>query len=142
MHAFLFSESDLTNLAALVLKEYSEYRVFTFEGDLGAGKTSFIKALCKELRIVDDVSSPTFSLVNEYETEEARIAYHMDLYRIEDEEELLNIGLEDYLDSGNYCFIEWPTIAEALYDNRIHISIEILDDDFRKFTLSRKTYGS
>ena len=92
--------------------------------------------------IRDSVSSPTFSLVNEYETEEARIAYHMDLYRIEDEEELLNIGLEDYLDSGNYCFIEWPTIAEALYDNRIHISIEILDDDFRKFTLSRKTYGS
>lgn len=142
MHAFLFSESNLSKLASAVILEFSEHRIFTFEGDLGAGKTSFIKALCKELKVVDDVSSPTFSLINEYETEVGKSVYHMDLYRIEDKEELLNIGLDDYLNTDAYCFIEWPAIAESHYDDYIHVSIEILENDYRKFTLSHKTYGS
>jgi tRNA threonylcarbamoyladenosine biosynthesis protein TsaE len=140
MHAFLFSESQLADLASKVISDYPEFRIFTFQGDLGAGKTSFIKALCRELQIVDDVTSPTFSLVNEYETKDGNAVFHMDLYRLENEDELLNIGLEDYLHSGSYCFIEWPAVAEAYYDDHVHISIEILAKDYRKFTLHRKTY--
>lgn len=142
MYAFVYRESDLTKLAEEVLKTYSGYKVFTFEGDLGAGKTSFIKVLCKQLNIQDDVSSPTFSLVNEYERQNGDAIFHMDLYRLEEEHELLNVGFEDYLYSGSYCFIEWPAIASSYYEDHVHVKIEIIANEGRFLTFEAKKYGS
>jgi len=140
MYAFIYKQSDLAGLASKMLAVYSDVKVFTLEGDLGAGKTTFVKSICEALSIVDEVSSPTFSLVNEYETKNGDSIYHMDLYRVEEEEELLNIGLEDYLESQNLCLIEWPSIGENYLDDRVHIHIEILDHGFRKFTFTRKSF--
>ena len=89
-------------------------RIFAFYGSMGAGKTTFIKQLCKVLNVKDAVSSPTFSLVNEYVTNSGDSIYHFDFYRIEDIGEVYDIGYEMYFDSGNYCFIEWPTKVEGL----------------------------
>ena len=99
--------NQLPNAAAQLLKHAGELRTFLFYGEMGAGKTTFIKAVCEELGVTDTVSSPTFSIVNEYATPEA-VLYHFDFYRIKEQTEALDLGYEDYLYSGNYCFIEWP----------------------------------
>ncbi|UOQ70673.1 tRNA (adenosine(37)-N6)-threonylcarbamoyltransferase complex ATPase subunit type 1 TsaE [Hymenobacter cellulosilyticus] len=85
-----------------------------FEGEMGAGKTTFIKALCRELGVQDDVSSPTFALVNEYRDAHDQPIYHFDFYRIDDPTEAENIGALEYFDSGYLCLIEWPSRVEAL----------------------------
>lgn len=138
MIAFVFSESEISGLASKVLSHYSDVRVFTFEGDLGAGKTTFVKSLCQELASEDEASSPTFSLVNEYETKGGERLYHMDLYRVEAEDELLNIGFEDYIHSGSYCFVEWPEVGASYLDSYVHVQIEILAEGYRKFSFSRR----
>ncbi len=88
--------------------------IFAFYGEMGAGKTTFIKAICKELGVLHEVTSPSFAIVNEYKTKNNTIIYHFDLYRIEKLPELLDIGFEEYLDSNAIIFIEWPEIAENL----------------------------
>ena len=98
---------------------------------MGAGKTTFIKAFCKELGTADTVTSPTFSLVNEYEIENA-VIYHFDFYRINKIEEAIDIGFDEYLYSGNICLIEWPENIEALLpEDTLHITIEIVDEKSR-----------
>lgn len=102
--------SDLAKLpgaAGQLLKFAGDVRVFLFEAEMGAGKTTFIKQLCSQLGSKDSFSSPTYSIVNEYTYPQGKI-YHFDLYRLNTSEELLDIGFEEYIDSGNYCFIEWP----------------------------------
>ncbi len=89
--------------------------VWLFEGEMGAGKTTLIKALCRALGVVSMVQSPTFSIVNEYTTHEGKSVYHFDCYRLRNEAEALDIGIEEYFDSGNYCFIEWPERITALW---------------------------
>jgi len=91
-----------------------DYKIWLFEGEMGAGKTTLIKKLCKVLKVTDTVTSPTFSLVNEYLTKENEIIYHFDFYRITKEEEALNIGVEEYFYSGNLCLIEWPSRIPSL----------------------------
>lgn len=106
--------SDVTALpeAAKKLIEFAgNIRVFAFYAEMGAGKTTFIKQICKTLGSVDSFSSPTYSIVNEYKAADCKI-FHFDLYRLKQPEELLDLGFEEYLDSGNYCFIEWPEIGE------------------------------
>ncbi len=142
MYAFLFSENEIEKLASVLLETYPLHKIFLFEGDLGAGKTSFIKAICKTMGSQESVSSPTFSLVNEYAVDNHKMLYHMDLYRIENPDELEDIGFQDYLDSQHYCFIEWPEIAAAYFEHHIHISIEILSHGYRKFTFQEKTHFS
>lgn len=88
-------------------------KVFAFKGEMGSGKTTFIKQLCLSLGSGDNFSSPTYSIVNEYRSSKNKI-YHFDFYRIKTVSEIINIGFEDYIFSGNYCFIEWPEIAESL----------------------------
>jgi tRNA threonylcarbamoyladenosine biosynthesis protein TsaE len=88
----------------------SKYKIFILNGNLGAGKTTLVKYLCKTLDCTDTITSPTFSLINEYLSPSGRI-FHFDLYRIKCIEELINIGFYEYIDSGNYCFIEWPDIC-------------------------------
>ena len=133
----LKSISDLKEVVASLAVDILKHKVVTFEGDLGAGKTTFIKALCHHLGITDLVSSPTFSIVNEYEhPSDALKVYHMDLYRLADEDELINIGFEDYLDSGDLILIEWPQIAKHLLpSNTIGIHIKLFDNSSRRLTL-------
>ncbi|MCK9423370.1 MAG: tRNA (adenosine(37)-N6)-threonylcarbamoyltransferase complex ATPase subunit type 1 TsaE [Bacteroidales bacterium] len=97
-----------------MIRTFPEARVFAFYGSMGAGKTTFIKALCRELNGIDIVQSPSFSLINEYKTAVGESIFHFDLYRINKLEEVFDIGYEDYIYSGSYCFLEWPELIENL----------------------------
>ncbi len=120
----LHTLSDLTITAKEFLFDFSSSRIFAFHGELGAGKTTFIKALCTQLGVKDAMSSPSFSLVNEYHDAKGNTVYHFDLYRLKSVEEALDIGMEEYLYSGNYCFVEWPERAGAIYpEGTIHVRI-------------------
>lgn len=140
MIVFIFNEKELLELAQHVINNYSEYKVFTLVGDLGAGKTTFVKAFSRILDISEEVSSPTFSLVNQYQSSN-EVVTHMDLYRIESDEELYDFGFEEYFDNQDYVFIEWPEIATSLLDsmeiNRMHIHISTLENNIRKFTFQK-----
>ena len=107
---FFFKLEEIDDIAASFLNQFPAHKVFFFIGNLGAGKTTFIKKLCQKLGVVSEMSSPSFSIVNEYITNRSEKVYHVDLYRIKDESELLQIGIYDYLESGSYCFIEWPEL--------------------------------
>lgn len=112
--------------AAKQLIEFAkDHRVFLFEAPMGAGKTTFIKSLCQFLNVTDTMSSPTYSIVNEYHTNTNLKLYHFDLYRLKSSEELFEIGFEDYVDSGNYLFIEWPELALPFLDSYLRIIIKI-----------------
>jgi tRNA threonylcarbamoyladenosine biosynthesis protein TsaE len=129
-----FSLQDLPQIASQVIAHAGNNRIFLFNGDMGAGKTTFIKTLCQALGVVDGVTSPTFSIVNEYEGTSAKI-YHFDFYRLKDQNEALDMGAEEYFYSGNYCFIEWPEkIPDMLPQHYINISIKVLGDNSREIT--------
>jgi tRNA threonylcarbamoyladenosine biosynthesis protein TsaE len=124
--------SEAPDIARLILQSHAERRVFALHGDLGAGKTTLIKALCEALGVADATSSPSFAIVNEYRMADDRPVYHFDLYRLRDARELLDIGFEEYLDSGAYCFIEWPELADELLPREVlHITIEAPDSGVR-----------
>ncbi len=106
--------STLPKIAKMLLANFPDERVFAFYGAMGAGKTTFIKAICHELGSEDYVTSPTFALINEYTTKNSSVIYHFDFYRIKKIEEAFDLGYEDYVYSGNYCFIEWPEMIEQL----------------------------
>ncbi|MBW8334056.1 MAG: tRNA (adenosine(37)-N6)-threonylcarbamoyltransferase complex ATPase subunit type 1 TsaE [Prolixibacteraceae bacterium] len=111
--------SDLQDTAKQLLSHFPEDRIFALYGGMGAGKTTFIKAICHELGSDDYVTSPTFALINEYSTSEGAVIYHFDFYRIKKLEEAFDLGYEDYIYSGNYCFIEWPEMIESLLPDGI-----------------------
>jgi tRNA threonylcarbamoyladenosine biosynthesis protein TsaE len=108
------SEVDLVPAAERLLGAYPDSRVFAFYGRMGAGKTTFIKAICKVLGVSDIVQSPSFAIINEYKTKAGDSIFHFDFYRIKKLEEVFDIGYEDYIYSGNYCFLEWPELIEEL----------------------------
>ncbi len=113
------------------------YRVILLEGELGAGKTTLTQMLCRQIGVTEPVSSPTFSLVNEYTSPAFGTVYHMDLYRLEKEGDLVQIGLEEYLDSGQLCMIEWPAIAEKyFYQPAIRINIKVETNNIRIFNIT------
>jgi len=109
---------DIDSVAHRLLAAGREQPVWLFEGDMGAGKTTLIKALCRALGVLNPVQSPTYSIVNEYTTHEGHPVYHFDCYRLRNEAEALDIGIEEYFDSGNYCFIEWPERVVSLWPAR------------------------
>lgn len=112
--------------------------VFAFDGEMGAGKTTFINALSRALGVEDDpTGSPTFSIVNEYRSDTtAELIYHFDLYRIENLEQAFDIGIEDYLDSGALCLIEWPDrVADILPDDTVWVKIDVLPDGARRLSV-------
>lgn len=115
MHFYFDRLDELDEAAHQLLTEGRSCPVWLFEGDMGAGKTTLIKAICRALGVVSTVQSPTFSIVNEYTTHTGESLYHFDCYRLRNEAEALDIGTEEYIDSGNYCFIEWPERIEALW---------------------------
>lgn len=119
--------AGLEELAKTFLRENPKPLVCAFLGEMGAGKTTFIKAICAELQVVDEVSSPTFSLVNEYKTSGGERVFHFDCYRLEDPMEALGFGIEEYFSSGSWCFIEWPQRIEPLLpDELLLVKIEDL----------------
>jgi len=104
------NEAELGKLALEVLTMLGNNKVLLLEGDLGTGKTTLVKELCKRLNVKDPVNSPTYSIVNEYKFDEDKTVFHFDLYRLE-QEELYDLGFEEYLSSGDYVFVEWPELA-------------------------------
>lgn len=116
---------ELHRVASQILSLYPSEKIFLISGKMGAGKTTFIKEICKQLQVVDVVNSPTFSIVNEYKTSKGYSVYHFDLYRIRESNELLDIGYEEYLFSDSVCLIEWPELAmELLPTSFVLINIE------------------
>lgn len=129
------SLNDLPQAALNLIRFCGNNRVCLFNGDMGAGKTTFIKAICEALGVTNMVSSPTYSLVNEYETKNGQVVYHFDFYRIRSEQEALDMGYEDYLYSGAWCFIEWPErISNLLPENVVQVSVSV-QDNIRIITL-------
>jgi tRNA threonylcarbamoyladenosine biosynthesis protein TsaE len=127
---------DLEEAAKRLLDFSGAQKMFVFYGDMGAGKTTFIKALCAQLGVKETVSSPTFSIVNEYEGDGQRI-YHFDFYRIKSIQEAYDIGYEEYFYSGDICLVEWPEkIEELLPEHYIKIRITTVDPEKRVLTIS------
>jgi tRNA threonylcarbamoyladenosine biosynthesis protein TsaE len=123
---------ELDSVAHQLLAEGRVRSVWLFDGDMGAGKTTLIKALCRALGVISMVQSPTFSIVNEYSTHEGHSVYHFDCYRLRNEAEALDIGIEEYFDSGDYCFIEWPERIEALWpSNYYRVQLTVHPDGSR-----------
>ena len=115
------------------MQGHPEARVFAFHGDLGAGKTTLIKGFCTVLGVADDTSSPSFALVNEYRAGNGAPVYHFDLYRLKEPGELEAIGFTEYVDSGHYCFIEWPELAQGLLPpGTLHVRLKEGDGGERK----------
>ena len=114
------SSSKLSSVAFELLR-LLDNRIFIFYGEVGAGKTTLIKHLCHHLKVMDPVSSPTFSIVNEYAISESEKVFHFDLYRLNNIEEALDIGIETYINTENYCFIEWPDLIESLLPQKYSI---------------------
>lgn len=133
---FAKTTDDLPAVAEGILSQSGNSRIFAFYGEMGAGKTSLIVSLMQVLGVSDRVSSPTYSLVNEYQTSSGRPVYHFDFYRIKTVEEVYDIGYEDYFYGGDYCFIEWPEkIGELLPEEAVKIVIELKGTN-RQFRLT------
>lgn len=123
---------DLPTIALKILECLNEERIFIFKGPMGAGKTTLIKAFCDVLEVTDVVTSPTFSLVNEYHRETGDPVYHFDFYRIKKLEEVYDIGYEEYFFSNEYCLIEWPEmVRELLPDSYVYVNIEVGKEEER-----------
>ena len=123
------SVGELDAIATALLKAWPDHRIFALYGEMGAGKTTFIKALCRVLQVEDSVSSPTFAIVNVYRTRDESFVNHFDCYRMKSIEEAYDIGYEDYFYGGDHCFIEWPEIIEPLLpEDAIKVDISVDKD--------------
>jgi len=122
---YSYTLDQINEAAKQIINSSNNHKIWTFDGEMGAGKTTLIKAICKNLGVTDEVSSPTFSLVNEYKTSDGKTLYHFDFYRIKNIEEVYDIGYEDYFFSGNICLIEWPEKVVELLENEDFYEIKI-----------------
>jgi tRNA threonylcarbamoyladenosine biosynthesis protein TsaE len=142
MMEWTFSLDNIDRIAKECWKETEGKTVLAFHGPMGAGKTTFIHALCGVKAVKDVVGSPTFSIINEYVYDcegTKRVLFHMDLYRIKDEEEAARAGVEDALYSGNTCLVEWPERAAGLFpDHTVHAYIEVVDGETRRLKIGGK----
>lgn len=128
---------ELEDFARDFWQQFKEAKVFAFHGQMGAGKTTTIAALCRHKGVQDAVGSPTFSIINEYTYDGGRKIYHIDLYRLRDMEEIIQSGVEDAVYSGEICMVEWPGKAPELFDDStIHVQISALDNGTRKVQVS------
>ncbi|MBE0663639.1 MAG: tRNA (adenosine(37)-N6)-threonylcarbamoyltransferase complex ATPase subunit type 1 TsaE [Bacteroidales bacterium] len=124
------SESELAMVASALIEKHPDARIFAFFGQMGAGKTTFIKTLCQLMQVTDNVASPTFSLINEYHTAKGGRVFHFDFYRIKKFEEAFDLGYEDYFYSGDYCFVEWPELIEPLLpEDTVNVQITVNESD-------------
>ena len=130
-----YSIKEIGKTAKIVLSLNPSVKIFIFNGEMGSGKTTIIKALIKELGYKGNVSSPTFSLINEYLNGDK--IYHFDFYRINSRNELLDIGIDEYISRNNWCFIEWPNlIVDMLPDKHIELNIDVISSDHRKLRIN------
>lgn len=131
------SLEQISVAARQFIAEIGDYSVFALYGKMGAGKTTFIKAVCEELGVTDVINSPTFAIVNEYRSDKTgELIYHFDFYRIKKLEEVYDMGYEDYFYSGALCFIEWPELVEELLPgDAVKVTIEELEDGTREITI-------
>jgi len=130
------SIKTIQEAARQFINQIGNRTVFAFNGKMGAGKTTFIKAICETMGVKETVNSPTFSIVNEYEAADGRIIYHFDCYRINKIQEVLDLGAEEYLYSGNLCFIEWSeNIASILPDSIVNVDIEEMENGIRRINI-------
>jgi tRNA threonylcarbamoyladenosine biosynthesis protein TsaE len=137
-----FSLDNIKEIATRLWKTAGDTKVFAFHGEMGSGKTTFIHALCDVKGIKDAVTSPTFSIINEYNYREdgtEKKLFHLDLYRLKDEEEVIRAGIEDCIYSNNICLVEWPDRAANIYPtNTMHIYISVVDEKNRKLLTDDK----
>jgi len=132
----VFDLGEIERTAKEFLKLVNDYKVYAFSGELGAGKTTFISAVCKELEVVEPVTSPTYSIIQEYKTSEGKSIYHIDLYRIKSNQEALEAGIEDCLNSNNTCFVEWPEKAPEIFPTEtVFSNFEIVSANKRKMVI-------
>lgn len=130
------SLEEISSTARQFVESIGERRIFALYGSMGAGKTTFIKAICEELGVEDVITSPTFAIVNEYTTGTGKPLYHFDFYRIKKLDEFYDMGGEDYFGSGNLCFIEWPELIEdVLPEEAVIVNIKEVDDGSRLVTV-------
>ena len=139
---FVFSLKNINEVAKDFWRQSKGGNVFAFHGQMGAGKTTFIHALCEVKEVRDAMGSPTFSIINEYEYNcegTRKLLFHMDLYRVKDEEEAIRAGVEDALSSGYICLVEWPEKAPGIFpDDTVHVYIDVEDDKTRKVRIGKK----
>ncbi|MCG9881657.1 MAG: tRNA (adenosine(37)-N6)-threonylcarbamoyltransferase complex ATPase subunit type 1 TsaE [Bacteroidia bacterium] len=134
-----YTLSELSEVAAWVLDHAGTKKLWCFFGEMGAGKTTLIKEICKQFGLNQNVSSPTFSLVNEYTLLDGKTLYHFDFYRIKTIEEVYDIGYEDYFESGNICLIEWPEMIEEILEGESFLEIRISkENEFREIEIIEK----
>lgn len=132
---WIFKLDTIKETARLFWEAAGDNKVFAFYGQMGAGKTTFINALCEAKGVTSTISSPTFSIINDYECS-GETVYHMDLYRLKDETEAQRAGVEDALYSGNICLVEWPEKAPGIFpDGTVYVSIELVDEETRRMTI-------
>jgi tRNA threonylcarbamoyladenosine biosynthesis protein TsaE len=137
MEIVIKNKRQLPATARKLLKHTGENKIFAFYGSMGAGKTTIIKAICKVLGAVDIISSPTFTLVNEYKTSEAKQLYHIDFYRIKKQEEVFDFGVEEYLTGESYCFMEWPELVEEILPaETVRVRITVNENEQRTLHIS------
>lgn len=136
MKHLTYNISEIKTVARQLWNEYSSKKIWAFHAPMGSGKTTLIHALCEVLRVKDAVSSPTFAIINEYTSPVAGAIFHIDGYRMKDETEAVQAGCEDCIDSGHYCFIEWPEkFPELLPEDTMHLSLEAIDNKVRKLVI-------
>lgn len=132
MNIRIESPEKIDDAAVEFIKAMGDNTVFAFHGEMGAGKTTFIKAICENLGVEDTINSPTFAIVNEYRSDSGELIYHFDFYRINKIEEVFDFGYEDYFYSGSLCFIEWPEkIENLLPHDTVNVYIKIEEDGTR-----------
>ncbi len=132
-----FTSDNIHEAAKQFIAATAHYNVFAMHGDMGAGKTTFVHAVCEAMGVKDNISSPTFSIINQYTNQNKQIIYHIDLYRLRDEQEAMHAGIEDCLYSGNKCFVEWPNRAPGIFpDDTLHITISTIDMNTRKLKIN------
>jgi tRNA threonylcarbamoyladenosine biosynthesis protein TsaE len=142
LQTITYTLDRIDEIAQLLIQEAGDQKVWIFRGEMGAGKTTLIKSLAKALQVADSVSSPTFGIVNEYQTQAKELLYHFDFYRLDDPMEALDIGIEEYFYSGNYCWLEWAEkIAPFLPERFFHIELTLASKTGRILTFHHHQNG-
>ena len=138
MEIYCQTIQELPEVTEKIISYGEEYTIWVLKGDLGAGKTTFIQEVARQMNVMDNISSPSYALINEYLTHQQQKIYHFDLFRVKNISEVLDLGFDEYLETGSRCFIEWPEIAEPLLPAKyLNISILNPEQEIRVFNIEK-----